>query len=53
MISEGSKKEKKKRLGMLCTFWWRLWRERNKRVIENKQSSVLQVVRIVQEDNRI
>jgi hypothetical protein len=53
MISEGSKKEKKRKLGMLCTFWWLLWKERNQRVFENKHSSVLQVARLAQQQIRL
>jgi hypothetical protein len=53
LISEGSKKDKKRKLGMLCTFWWLIWKDQNKRVFENKHSSVLQVARLVQEEIKL
>jgi hypothetical protein len=30
----GSRKERKQKLGILITFWWMIWKERNKRIFE-------------------
>jgi hypothetical protein len=36
----GTKEEKKQRLGILFSFWWRIWKERNKRIFEGIEQSV-------------
>jgi hypothetical protein len=33
----GSCKERRKRLGILFTFWWQLWKGRNRRIFEAKE----------------
>jgi hypothetical protein len=37
LLQGGSTKEKKRRLGILFTFWWAIWKERNRRVFESKK----------------
>jgi hypothetical protein len=32
LTASGSKKEKKRKMGTLFTFWWLIWKERNKRI---------------------
>jgi hypothetical protein len=40
MITQGSKKEKKKeRLGLLFVFWWMIGKEHNRRIFESKEIS--------------
>jgi hypothetical protein len=39
----GASKEKKKRLGILFTMWWAIWKERNRRVFESKEMSAYQL----------
>jgi hypothetical protein len=46
----GTKKEKKRKLGILFTFWWMIWKERNSRIFEDKQRSVSQLIRLIQEE---
>jgi hypothetical protein len=45
----GSKKEKRRRLGILL-FWWHVWKERNKMVFEIKEYSVPQLAGLLQYD---
>jgi hypothetical protein len=39
----GSKKIKRKKTGILLTFWWIIWKERNKRIFEHKETSAHQL----------
>jgi hypothetical protein len=32
----GSKEEKRKKMGILTTFWWMIWKERNNRIFQSK-----------------
>jgi hypothetical protein len=32
VISSGSKKEKQRKTRVLFTYWWMIWKERNKRI---------------------
>jgi hypothetical protein len=43
LVSGGTKKEKKKRLGILFTFWWMIWKERNRRIFDDKHISAFQL----------
>jgi hypothetical protein len=31
--------DKRRNLGILATFWWMVWKERNKRIFKDKESS--------------
>jgi hypothetical protein len=45
----GSKETRRKNTGILITFWWFIWKERNKRIFEFSESSAHQVAsRIVE-----
>jgi hypothetical protein len=35
----GHHRERRKRLGILLTVWWMIWKERNRRIFENHESS--------------
>jgi hypothetical protein len=35
LLSLGPTQDKKKRLGVLLIFWWRIWKERSCRIFEN------------------
>jgi hypothetical protein len=39
LLKSGSKKEKRKKVGILFTFWWLIWKERNRRIFEFKETS--------------
>jgi hypothetical protein len=39
----GSKELRRKNSGILITFWWFIWKERNKRIFEQSESSFCQV----------
>jgi hypothetical protein len=31
----GDKRQKRRNIGILCTFWWMIWKERNHRMFEH------------------
>jgi 6-phosphogluconolactonase (cycloisomerase 2 family) len=39
MTQTTSRSERRKKLGILFYFWWQVWKERNKRVFDGKESS--------------
>jgi hypothetical protein len=43
-------KERKRRLIVLFTFWWMIWKERNRRIFEGKERSALQLARLIQDE---
>jgi hypothetical protein len=43
----GSKKQQRLNAGTMLLFWWQVWKERNRRVFENNESSFLQVAGLV------
>jgi hypothetical protein len=36
LLLTGNKKERKNKLGILFFFWWQVWKERNRRIFEDK-----------------
>jgi hypothetical protein len=48
LIKGASRKERRRRLGILCTLWWMIWKERKSHIFDNKQSSHLQVAALAQ-----
>jgi hypothetical protein len=40
ITSTGSKKDKRRNLGILAIFWWTIWKERNRRIFGGKEASV-------------
>jgi hypothetical protein len=49
MRSSGTDKEKRKKGRILFTSWWQIWKERNRRIFDHKEASVLQVSSFIQE----
>jgi hypothetical protein len=49
-MSFGSRKDKRKNLGILFTFWCMVWKERNRGIFEDKHLSGLQVAHLIKED---
>jgi hypothetical protein len=45
----GSRKDRKKNLGILITFWWSIWKERNKRIFEDKEMFAQDLACLIQE----
>jgi hypothetical protein len=45
----GTRKDRKKKLSILITFWWLIWMERNKRIFEDKEMSAQELARLIQE----
>jgi hypothetical protein len=39
ILNTSSRKEKREKLGILFTFWWPLWKERNRRTFDHKETS--------------
>jgi hypothetical protein len=37
------KKSEKRKLGIIFTFWWQIWKERNRRIFESQELSVQQL----------
>jgi hypothetical protein len=44
------KKERKRRLGDLFSFWWWIWKEQNSRIFEDKERLVIQLDRLIQDE---
>jgi hypothetical protein len=53
LTSSGSTKQKRRKLGILFTFWWRIWKERNRRVFEQLETSTFQLAELIYEDNSL
>jgi hypothetical protein len=53
LVSGGSKKKRRKENWICSAFFWLIWKERNKRIFENKHSSAMQVARLAQEEINI
>jgi hypothetical protein len=51
ILKVSPKREKRKNLGILVTFWWMIWKERNKRIFEDKEVSsnalAVQILKVV------
>jgi hypothetical protein len=45
----GSKADKKRNLGILCAFWWMVWKERNRRIFEAKEISAHALAMLIRE----
>jgi hypothetical protein len=50
LTSQGSKHWKRKCLGILSTFWWTVWKERNRCIFDNKELSIPQLSRLLRAD---
>jgi hypothetical protein len=50
MSAGGTKKMRRRRLGTVFTFWWNVWKERNKRIFDNAEQSVPQLLRFLEEE---
>jgi hypothetical protein len=40
-------KQQRQNVGIMFLFWWQVWKERNRQVFENNESSFLQVAELV------
>jgi hypothetical protein len=49
LLQSGSRKEKRKKLEILFSFWWMIWKERNKRIFEHVEISASQLGYLIQE----
>jgi hypothetical protein len=45
----GNKKERRRKLGVLFTFWCWNWKERNRRVFDHSELSAGRVAKVIQE----
>jgi hypothetical protein len=48
-VKECSKQQQKESTGIVCYFWWHIWKERNKRIFENEECSFNVVVKQTRE----
>jgi hypothetical protein len=53
LINGASRKERRRRPGILCTFWWMIWKEHNNRIFDNKHLSHLQVADLAREEIKL
>jgi hypothetical protein len=49
----GSKKDRKTNIGVLCIFWWILWKERNNRIFESSVKSAQRLAGIILEEAKL
>jgi hypothetical protein len=50
MISSGSKRDKRKKLGISFSHSWQIWKETNRRVFDNKEQSIPRLATLLQEE---
>jgi hypothetical protein len=50
LVQNNSKKDRRKALGILFTFWWQLWKEKNRRVFDNYECSIPRLSALLKED---
>jgi hypothetical protein len=50
LLSTGSSLDKKRKLGVLLIFWWKIWKERNCRIFDNKCLSAQQLASVIAEE---
>jgi hypothetical protein len=46
------KKQKKEKLGLLFSFWWSVWKERNRRSFQHQEKSPQQLARLLLDEIR-
>jgi hypothetical protein len=44
------RKERQRVLVVLFTFWWMIWKERNRRIFENKERSAQQLAHLINDE---
>jgi hypothetical protein len=49
LTAPGSLSDKKRKLGFLFTFWCQVWKERNRRIFQDKEASIPQVASLLKE----
>lgn len=50
LLQQGAKTEQRRRLGILFTTWWHVWKERNRRVFDRDEKSVQGVFELIKSD---
>jgi hypothetical protein len=53
LLKSGPEKEKKKNLGILFTFWWFIWKDRNNRFFEDKHKPFRALASLIQDEVRL
>jgi hypothetical protein len=48
--NKGNKQARKIKLGILVLFWWHLWKERNRRIFDSKEQSLLEMADAIQSE---
>jgi hypothetical protein len=48
--STGTKRDKRRKLGILYDFWWAIWKERNRRNFDNIDRSPSQLTSLLKDD---
>lgn len=49
LLASGSQTEKRRKMGVLFSFWWELWKERNRRIFDNNDRSPAAVATVTLE----
>jgi hypothetical protein len=49
LSGSGSKRERRRKVGILFTFWRQLWKERNQRIFVDEELSVSRVASLIQD----
>lgn len=49
LLASGSDVDKRRKVGILFSFWWEIWKERNRRVFDNKEQSPIEVATLTLE----
>jgi hypothetical protein len=48
-ISNNPKRERKAKMEILLSFWWQIWKERNRRIFNSKEASVIALACLTKE----
>jgi hypothetical protein len=46
-LRTGSKNEKRKKVGILFTYWWNIWKERNNKIFRNEARSPARLMEVI------
>jgi hypothetical protein len=50
LLQSGSKKEKRRKMGVMFTVWWMILKERNNKVFEENKMAISRLVGLIKEE---